>query len=403
MYSLILKLAFNNAFLRLSRTLLVLLMIGVSMSMMLSIQGLYDGMTLTLIENSKRSDCGELSLYNKNYRTSKSLQDTISNALKIKKSLQKRADVQAVAVRLKAEGLSATAKKSAFATIIGINLKDEEKFGKISAFLKEGKLTFKGRGALIGSELAKRLKLKIGSKVIFSTQDSSGEINALSLKIRGVLQTNNITLDASALYIDSVKLHKFLAVPKGSASQIAIRSDAKSLKASLEKEYPSLDVKSFLELYPMIKQMQEMMRIFNSVTFIIVMLVVFIGITGVMYVSILDRIREFGIMKSIGMSYRLIRLQIYSEALFIGMFGYILGALFGYLILYYLENYGLDLSAFAEGMESFGMSSIIYATIKTSYFSTTFFAIITASLLSVWFPLKKIKKMNSIEVTKVDI
>ena len=194
-----------------------------------------------------------------------------------------------------------------------------------------------------------------------------------------------------------------MAVPKGSASQIAIRSDAKSLKASLEKEYPSLDVKSFLELYPMIKQMQEMMRIFNSVTFIIVMLVVFIGITGVMYVSILDRIREFGIMKSIGMSYRLIRLQIYSEALFIGMFGYILGALFGYLILYYLENYGLDLSAFAEGMESFGMSSIIYATIKTSYFSTTFFAIITASLLSVWFPLKKIKKMNSIEVTKVDI
>ena len=403
MYSLILKLAFNNAFLRLSRTLLVVLMIGVSMGMMLSIQGLYDGMTLTLIENSKRSDCGELSLYNKNYRISKSLQDSIPNALEIKTSLQKRTDVQAVVLRLKAEGLSATAKKSAFASIIGINLEDEEKFGEISAFLKEGKLTFKGRGALIGSELAKRLKLKIGSKVIFSTQDSSGEINAISLKIRGVLQTNNITLDASAIYIDDAKLHSFLAVPKERASQIAIRSETKSLKSTLRKEYPTLDVKSFLELYPMIKQMQEMMQIFNSVTFFIVMLVVFIGIMGVMYVSILDRIREFGIMKSIGMSYRLIRLQIYSEALFIGMFGYMLGALFGYLILYYLENYGLDLSAFAEGMESFGMSSIIYATIKSTYFSTTFFAIISASLLSVWFPLKKIKKMNSIEVTKVDI
>ena len=402
MYKLILKLAFNNAFLRLSRTLLVVIMIAVSMSMMLSIQGIYDGMTLSMVDKTKRSDSGEVSLYNKEYRTSKALKDNMKNAITIKEELLKNRDVKSVVLRLKAEGLIATAKKSAFATVIGINLKDEEKFGAFSRFLQSGELRLDKRGVLLGSELAKTLKIKIGSKLIFSTQDSSGEINAMALRVRGIVQTSNILLDASALFIERTKLQKFLGVSAREATQIAIRSDSKTLYKELKESYKTLDVKSFLDLYPMIKQMQDIRLIFNSVTFFIVMFVVFIGIMGVMYVSIIDRIREFGIMRSIGMSYSLIRSQIFLEALFVGLLGYGFGAILGFFALSYLQTYGLDLSEFSDGLESFGMSSVIYATIKISYFSTTFFAIMGASLLSVLLPLKKIKNMNTIEVTKVD-
>ena len=402
MYKLIIKLAFNNAFLRLSRTLLVIIMIAVSMSMMISLQGLYDGMTLSMIDKSKRSDSGEISIYNAEYRTSKALRDNIANATTIKEELQNNPEINAVVLRLKAEGLSSTARKSAFSTVIGIDLDDEEKFGKFSLFLKTGELRLDKRGVLVGSELAKTLKIKIGSKIIYSTQDSSGEINAMSLRVRGVIQTSNISLDASAIYVERKKLQKFLGVNADEATQIAIRTESETLEAELKKRYSKLEVKSFLELYPMIKQMQEMMVIFTSVTFFIVMMVVFIGIMGVMYVSILDRIREFGIMRSIGMSYSLIRSQIFLEALFVGVLGYAFGAILGYGALLYLEVYGLDLSAYADGMESFGYSSTLYATIKLSYFTSTFLAIMGASLLSVLLPLRKIKTMNTIEVTKVD-
>jgi ABC-type lipoprotein release transport system permease subunit len=402
MYKLIIKLAFNNAFLRLSRTLLVIIMIAVSMSMMLSIQGLYDGMTLNLIEKTKRSDSGEISIYAKGYRLSKDLKESISKASEIKNSLHVRAEVDAIVLRFKAEGLSATARKSAFSSIIGIDLKAEERFGAFSEFLKEGKLLLGRRDVLIGSELAKTLKVKIGSKLIFSTQDSSGDINSMALKVKGIIQTNNITLDSFAIYVDKTKVQKFLGVDENSATQIAIRTASKTLKDTLSSEYKDLDVKSFLELYPMIRQMKDIMVIFNSVTFFIVMMVVFIGIMGVMYVSILDRIREFGIMKSIGLSYKMIRLQIFLEALFVGLIGYILGAIMGYAILYYLLHVGLDLSAYADGLESIGYSSVIYADIKLSYFTSTFIAITGASLLSVLPPLQKIKTMNVIEVIKSD-
>lgn len=403
MYRLIIKLAFKNAFLRLKRALLLVMMIAVSMSMMLALQGLYDGMTLSMVEKSKRSDSGEISIYDKEYRVSKALKDNVPNAREIQEKLLANAEVKAVALRLKAEGLVSTARKFAFATAIGIELQEEELFGKFSEFAKQGELRLDKRGVLVGSELAKTLKLKLGSKLVFSTQDVKGEINAISMRVRAIIQTNNVLLDSNALYIKRSALREFLGLSPDEATQIAIRTDSQTLITKLKEEYKELDVKSFLELYPMLKQMQEIMTIFNSVTFFIVMAVVFIGIMGVMYVSILDRIREFGIMRSIGMAYSLIRAQIFLEALFVGLLGYALGAILGFLMLYYLENHGLDLSEFADGLESFGYSAILYATIKTSYFYTTFVAIAAASILSVLLPLLKIKNMNAIEATKVDI
>ena len=132
------------------------------------------------------------------------------------------------------------------------------------------------------------------------------------------------------------------------------------------------------------------------------MLVVFIGILGVMYVSILDRIREFGIMRAIGMPYKTIRLQIFLEAFFVGIGGYAVGATLGLLSLMYLKYYGLDLSQYADGLQSFGYSTVLFADVKLSYFTSTFYAIVGASLLSVLLPLRKIKKLNPIDVIKAD-
>lgn len=402
MYKLILKMAWKNSFIRLSRTLLVIIMIAVSMSMMLGIQGIYDGMVNNMVDKNKRSDSGDISIFAKDYRVNRDLTYRVKNAQEIKAEIQKMDGVEAVALRLRADGLLSTARKSSFALVVGIDLNEEERFGKFSEFLKEGSVDLQKQGAIIGIELAKTLKVRVGSKVIFSTQDGSGEINSIALYIRAIVQTTNIALDNSAIFIDINQLHKFLGTDSTQATQIAVKSKDEKLYGELKAKYPNLDVKSFLELQPMIKQMQDLMVIFNSVTFFIVMSVVFVGIFGVMYVSILDRIREFGIMLSVGMHYKYIRLQILFEALFVGLIGYLSGAVLGAVILIYLKNQGIDLSSFSDALEMWGYESTIHGTIKVSYFTTTFAAIITASLFSILIPLRKIKKLNPIEVIKAD-
>ncbi len=402
MYKLILKMAWKNSFLRPARTLLVITMIAVSMSMMLAIQGLYDGMVVNMIDKNKRSGSGDVSLYAKEYRIEKDIKYIIKDAKKIKDDIQKLEGVKAVVLRLLADGLLSTARKSSFASIHGIDLKEEEKFGEFSKFLKEGEINLNKRGAVIGIELAKTLKVRIGSKLIFSTQDSTGDINSIALRVRGILQTTNIGLDTNAIFVDIKSLHKFLGTSTRDATQIAIMGKEKNLDNLLKVRYSSLDLKSFLELQPMIKQMQEMMVIFNSITFLIVMSVVFVGIFGVVYVSILDRIREFGVVLGIGMQYKYISLQIFLESIIVGLIGYLGGALLGIIFLVYLRDYGLDLSSFSDALEMWGYEVVITGTIKVSYFTSTFGAIITASVLRVIIPLRKIKKLNPIEVIKAE-
>lgn len=403
MFRTILKVAGRNAFLRRSRAILLILMIGLSMGVMVSLEGLYDGMYEHMIDKSKRSDSGEISLYAKQYRLERDIAYMISDADKKVKTLKKIKGVGYALCRVEVDGLAQTARKSNPSTLVGINLEDEKHFGAFGDFLQKGKLSFGKNGAFVGSELAKKLKVRVGSKVIFTAQDSQKEIQSISLRIKAIIRTSNMMLDDRGIYLPRERVSAFLSISPKQATQIALRSEhiePALLKARIEKLFPGLKVYTFKELYPQLKQMQDLMDIFNGITFSIVMLVVFIGILGVMYVSILDRIREFGILLSIGYAYRYIRAQIMLEAVLLGLSGYLTGIIIGLILLYYLKYRGLDLSTFSDGMAMFGMDSVLYATIKSSYFVSTFLAILFASVLSALLPLRKIKKLNPIEVIR---
>ncbi|MDH4944490.1 FtsX-like permease family protein [Sulfurimonas sp. C5] len=401
MFNVVLQLAWKNSFARISRTFLLIVMIAVSMSMMLSIQGLYDGMSENMIDKNRRIYSGDVSFYAKEYLTDKEIKKNIQDS-QLLEELQETQGVEKIVTRVDTEGLLSTARKSAFITLVGIDLEKEKEFGRFGEFLKQGELKTQRNSALIGIELAKKLKVKLGSKVVFSTQDINGEIVSVAYKISGIVQTTNIAYDSRAIFVDKRKIQKLLGLHANQVTQIAVMASNEQVVKQLQTRYKQYDVKSFLDLLPMMKQMQDIMQIFNSITFAIVMAVVFVGIFGVMYVSVLDRIREFGIMLSVGYYYKYVCLQIVLEALIVGILGYIFGSILGVGLLLYLQMVGLDFSAFSDALEMWGYESMIYGTIKLHYFTSTFVAIMVASILSIIIPLIKIKKLNPVDVIKVE-
>ncbi|MCW9025703.1 MAG: FtsX-like permease family protein [Thiovulaceae bacterium] len=400
MYKTIFSLAIKNAFLRRIRASLLILMIASSMSVMLVIEGLYDGMTASMIDKALRSDSGEITIFAKDYRLKQDIKYSIKDADKIKKELKELNDVKSVLTRFKINGLAGSAKASYPSDLIAVDFKDEEEFGEFSEFIKEGSLKLGKNGCVIGKELAKNLKLRLNSKVIFTSRDVNNNIVSKLFRIKAIIQSTNINLDSKTLLVPKEAIYKHIGLDNSSATQIAVRTDNEKLIDTIKEKYPSLDVMSFWQYNPLLNQMQDSMIIFNSITFAIVMGVVFIGILGVMYVSILDRIREFGIMLAVGYSYKYIRYQVMLEAVVLGLIGFIIGTVLSLVFLYYLHIYGLDMSEFSDGFASFGMSSILYTEIKTAYFTSTFLAIIFASILSVFLPLRKIKKLTPTDVIR---
>ncbi len=396
-------LAWLSLWRRKSRSMLVIMMIALSLAGLLGIQGLYDGMVTQMINTTIRSDSGEISLYAKEYRLHKSLDYRLKSVSGMEEKLSQIEDISSHAIRTQQEGLIATAHKSLGASIKGISLENERDFGHFDTFIIKGSYGF-GKGdkeALIGETLAKKLHLGIGSRVIFTAQDSQNEINAISFRISGIFKTGNPALDEHSVFVSTQKIAAFLNLYE-SATQIALRINDVSQIQKVQKElkilFPDAEILRWDELYPILVQMKEVVQIFNMVAYLIVFIVAALGIFGVMLVSVLERMREFSIMLAIGTPYKIVRNQILFEASFLGLIGFMAGVLLGLLILLYMSTWGVDLRSFEAGLESFGMNAILIADIHLYYFFQAFFAVLFATLLSVIWPLHILKKIKPIQV-----
>ena len=402
MYRLTGKIAWASLARRQTRSVLVVLMISVSLWGLLFMEGIYDGMTEQMINNAIRSDSGHISLFGEGYRLDPDLSRQVDDVAAVDAFLAQDSRVLSYVKRLKQDGLVATAHYSRGAAIFGVDLEAEEKHGRLKCYLHQGEFSFgkRARGAIIGFKLADKLQVRIGSKIVLSAQDSNSDVSATPLKVTGILKTNNMALDENAVFIADKKARKLLAMDEG-VSQVAVilydEAQISSLQQELRRKFPNLEILRWDELYPALMQSRVMMEGFNLVTSLLIFCVVALGIFGVMLVSVLERLREFGIMLAIGTRFRQLCAIVFAESFFLGFIGFGVGALIGWATLYYFKVYGLDLSMFSDAFDEFGMDAVTYAIIRPSYFVTALGAVTLAIFFSVLIPLRVLKKAKPIE------
>ena len=402
MFRVILKIAWSSLTRRRTRTLLVVLMIAMSLWGLLFMQGIYEGMTEQMIDNAIRSGSGDITLYCKGYRHENDIKKLITNDDAIERMLKGDSRVKTIIKRINQDGLIATARYSRNARIYGIDLDTEKIHGKLNGYIREGEYGFgkRGKGAIIGAKLAKKLKIKIGKKVILSAQTTDNEVSSIALKVTGIIKTNNMAIDDFGVFIDMDRAEKFLNIAEGVTQFCIILHDEKEiagLQKNLEYDFHDLEVFRWDEIYPALMQSRVLMEGFSYVMYLLVFCVAALGIFGVVLVSVLERIREFGMMLAIGSDFSLICKVVLFESFFIGLIGFIAGSLLGGGTLYYFYVYGLDLSYFSAGLDEFGMDTIMYSIIKPSYFFVAFLAVFSATILSAIFPLRILKKLKPIE------
>lgn len=407
MYRLSLRLAWASLLRRATRSSMVVVMICVSLWGLLLMQGIYDGMTEQMISNAIRSDSGQLSLFGRGYRSDPVLDTLLDETGEVQGKLihflEHDPRIGSYVKRLRQNGLVATAHYSRNTEIYGIDLEREKTNGRLQNYLIQGEYGFgnQAKGAIIGVKLAEKLQVNIGKKIILSAQDIHSEVTSIALRVTGIIKTNNLGLDENAVFIELGKARTFLGVHQG-VSQISIMMDDEEFLASLQEDMqnalPELDILRWDEMYPALMQSRIIMKGFSLVISMMIFGIAGLGIFGVMLVSVLERLREFGIMLAIGTGFAQIRIIILAESLFMGLSGFAAGALCGGLSLLYFKIYGLDLTVFSEAFEEFGMDAVTHAIIRPDYFLTSFAAVVLATLVSVYFPLRMLKKSRPIEV-----
>jgi len=356
-----------------------------------------------LTQNSIKTGSGTIVIEHKKLRADPNIKYNIKEAQKIISILETESLISSYVLRISQKGLISTAGFSQGVSVRGVDLKLESKHSEFQNYIIEGEYNFgiRNHGAIIGYRLAKKLKVGIGKKVIVTMQDVNNEVLSTALKVTAVIKTNNMAIDGTGLLMD-INLLRSLTAVKGTTEISILLSNKDAdfkVKQSLEKKIldNELAIYTYKELYPSLHESEAFMKTFNQISSAFIFIVATLGIFGVVLVSVLERVREFGIMMAIGTKFRdIVKLIIY-ESLIITMSGYIVGAIIGGSLLWYFNIYGLDLSGFSDAFSIFGMDSNIKATIKQEYFTSSFVSVFIATLAATIIPIRTLKKRNPIQ------
>jgi ABC-type antimicrobial peptide transport system permease subunit len=174
--------------------------------------------------------------------------------------------------------------------------------------------------------------------------------------------------------------------------EIAIRVDnteqIKPVADLIKSKYESLEIKTWSQLAPEVAFLSETTEIYTYVFVAIILLALLFGITNTMLMSVVDRIREFGVLLAIGMKKGRVFVMIVLETLLLSFTGGIVGTLVSVLSIAYFGGTGMDLSAIAASLESFGASTMLYPFLPMAmYVILTIMIIISANiaaLLPAW-------------------
>jgi len=134
------------------------------------------------------------------------------------------------------------------------------------------------------------------------------------------------------------------------------------------------------------------MQSFTILFVVIILLALVFGITNTMLMSVMERTREIGILLAVGMKKIKIFTMILLETIMLSISGGLTGIVLGLATISYFAMEGIDLTAVAASLESFGASTLLYPFLPAAmYFTLTILVIIAATIAAIYPALKAIR------------
>ncbi len=311
--------------------------------------------------------------------------------------------VASVATRVITSGMIASPTTVSGVSIFGIDPQAETHQIGLDQNLREG--SYFGDGSeqeiYIGEKLARKLKVKLRSKVVLTFTSVESELISAAYRISGIYRSGNTALDERIVYIRRSPFQVILGISPSQINELAILlQDDHNLdvfKASLDALFPDAKVEDWKDLAP---ELELIINSFHWYTYIMVGLILLaltFGIVNTMLMSVLERVRELGMLMAIGMNRGKVFRMILLETWLLTLIGCPIGLVLGRLTVGYAGKHGIDLSMFSEGLESYGFSSEVYTDLESNYYWIVAGMTLITALLSSVYPAYRALKLNPAE------
>jgi ABC-type lipoprotein release transport system permease subunit len=345
-----LRLAFRNLFRNTRRTLLTALLISSSLVVLILVDGLMLGMTKVMVGGITQTLEGEAQVVRKGFRNNFEVEYTIENPTNVISQIEESDVVEGFGPRVIIGGMIASSYNTSGALVYGVDAIKELKVSRISEAIIEGEyLSGKPREILIGKPAADLLEVELGDRLIITAATvDTNEITQELFRLSGIFEFGPEEMDKSLVFINLDKAQDVLGM-EGNLHQIALRfidpEDAKKadLKLFNQLNDEENEALGWLDLQPSIGAMIEMSGYATAIIGTILFLLTSLGVINSMFMSIYERIYEFGVAKAIGTTpWQIIQLVLF-EALLLALISCAVGLTIGYSLGDYFSTNGIPM------------------------------------------------------------
>ncbi|MFP4432419.1 MAG: ABC transporter permease [Spirochaetaceae bacterium] len=316
--------------------------------------GWADGTYNHIIDTFARNRSGHIQVHREGYRDKASLYKTIDEPDRAIRELETVDRVVSWSPRLLAAGLVSVSDKSAGAEVFGVDPEAEDRTTNLSGQVVEGTY-FSGADpeeglaeTLLGKDLARILEGGIGDEVVIVSQAADGSIANDLYRIVGLVDTGDPGLDRSALYLPLTVAQELFVLP-GSVHEIAITVENLNAVEPVTAELSRRPALQGLEVAPWQVFARDFYRAMQAdkngmyISLVVVVIVVAITVLNTILMSVLERRKEYGVLRAVGTRPGQIVGMVVTETALLTLSAMFLGALFGYLINLYFSVHGIVL------------------------------------------------------------
>ena len=401
-------LALKNILFYKGRSVTTFLLTFVSTLLFIVYVSMMDGSHKSMLENALKIYTGAIEIYQKGYRDIGGNEYLINDVDSITKKLSQVEGIESFSSRYETYGLLSSQEYSSASMIAGIEPSKEKELSSISKALTKGSfLTPSSKNCLYAGEgLVKRLKIKLGDEVAFIGGASDDSFAADIFKLCGVFKTGSFEFDSTVSFVSRSYFDQ-LMLSHNKASYITIKVDNLENVDDINRQITKIlrdDTLESLTWKTLMKTMVEAMEvdsIFGYISLALFLVVIFFVIMIYGFVNISSRIKEFGVLESIGLSNTNIMKLLFYEIFILTTLAILLATPIASYICYYYSINPIVIDGISDMYKDYG---IVSDKIPFDFTPFTIFwnvsLIYILNILSVVYPYFYIRSFTPIEATR---
>jgi putative ABC transport system permease protein len=366
------KLAWRNILRNRRRTALTVTAIAFGVAALVFTWALFDGANSQSINNMTGTFTGHVQIHHRGYTDDPSLEKTFADGDVDIGKIKSVPGVVSASPRIETPVLISTDENSRGVLLVGVDPALEPQVTGLQHKIASGTYLDPGRtgGILLGSSLAKTLKVGLGGEVAVLTQGMYGSIGAAKYTVSGIYDTGNEMVDNMQAFIGLADAHTLLS-SEGHLTTLAIKLEnyqrSDGVVAGLSGFVPdTLEIESWKQLLPDVAQKVSFHEWVAIVIMVILFGIVMIGVMNPILMSALERMREFGVMMAMGTSGRQVFLTILYEGVLLGLLGFGIGLTVAYGLVVHFGASGIDFTGQTDAVKTMaGMSNRLHPYLST--------------------------------------